>query len=222
MPAIIASFGYSQLMSNLLSVPVYSVALIITIGVAWLSDRQPDNRWSYIIWPAAIGSLSFITQAIAMHTNTGWLKYLSLMGNTATSWSMVAVILAVLTTKLQTGTDTSAKSGNNTSAATGTAFVVAFGNLGGFVSPQILAASISQTGSYAVAMWVLAIFMAIAAVLTVVLQRRLAAQTALSQLSSIATESAPAATTDADTANGHPTNGHSVVAVNGDGSDQSS
>jgi nitrate/nitrite transporter NarK len=190
--AIIGSFGYSTLTSNLLSTPVYLIALIITILVSLYADRTPSTRWRFIFWPALIGAASFALQAVAMDIHSTGLQYFALILNTSLSWSMVAVILAILTTILQStiglsndapGADAhNSRSRSSTAAATGTAFVVGFGNLGGFVGPKLLAVSIQNTGSYSNAMWALAALMALAALLSYVLERRINALMNLKQL----------------------------------------
>ncbi len=112
------------------------------------------------------------------------------MLNTGLSWSVVSVILAVLTRVVQA-------IAGDTGAAVGTAFVVGVGNAGGVVGPQILALSKQHTGSHAIAMWVLAGSMLAAAVAAAFLQRRLHALSQLKHLAVDGTHSASDAPTTA-------------------------
>ncbi len=66
MQAIITSFGYSPLTSNLLSAPVYLFALVVTVAVSVRSDQQAERFW-WIIWPSVLCAVSFVLQAIGMH-----------------------------------------------------------------------------------------------------------------------------------------------------------
>lgn len=91
MPAILGSFGYSVLTSNLLSAPVYGIALIITVAIAMRSDRDGD-RFRWIIWPSGVCSLSFAMQGIAMGVGNVGFQYFSLILNTSLSWGVVSTL----------------------------------------------------------------------------------------------------------------------------------
>jgi hypothetical protein len=65
LPTIITSFGYSSdIISNLLTAPVYLVALICVVANSLHSDRTAE-RYYHIAVPAFLAAVLFAFQAVA-------------------------------------------------------------------------------------------------------------------------------------------------------------
>jgi hypothetical protein len=45
LPTIIAGLGYTSTKANLLSVPPYAVAAVVTVLVGWIADRTQQRGW---------------------------------------------------------------------------------------------------------------------------------------------------------------------------------
>ncbi|KIV99683.1 uncharacterized protein PV09_08674 [Verruconis gallopava] len=65
-PTVIKQLGYTRAEAQLLTVPIYSFAVILVLLFAFLSDRY-QIRWIFIIIPYTIASLSFIAQLAIPH-----------------------------------------------------------------------------------------------------------------------------------------------------------
>eukprot|EP01102_Stenamoeba_stenopodia_P005276 TRINITY_DN15843_c0_g1_i1.p1 TRINITY_DN15843_c0_g1~~TRINITY_DN15843_c0_g1_i1.p1 ORF type:complete len:517 (-),score=100.51 TRINITY_DN15843_c0_g1_i1:94-1644(-) len=135
--AIIGEFGFSPLISNLLSVPVYAVSLITTLLISFHSDRR-KIRAPYLIFTGVVSCAAFIGLAVAMLSGTAVSKYLCTLIAASVLWASVPIFLAWLLTVLK----------SPTASATGTALVVSIGNIGGYVGPKIFAESLDRCGSY--------------------------------------------------------------------------
>ena len=132
-----AQFGHSVLASNLLSVPIYFVAALVTVTVSYLSDRSKE-RFVHCAVPGALGCIFFAAMACVIDTDDRNLKFFLLMALVAVCWSLVPPLLSLLMSMLK----------GPTSSATGSAFCVSFGNLGGFVGPSICGWSKTAANSY--------------------------------------------------------------------------
>jgi hypothetical protein len=132
-----AQFGHSVLASNLLSVPIYFVAALVTATVSYLSDRSKE-RFVHCAVPGALGCIFFAAMACVIDTDDRNLKFFLLMALVAVCWSLVPPLLSLLMSMLK----------GPTSSATGSAFCVSFGNLGGFVGPSICGWSKTAANSY--------------------------------------------------------------------------
>eukprot|EP01112_Ceratiomyxa_fruticulosa_P009080 TRINITY_DN2368_c0_g1_i1.p1 TRINITY_DN2368_c0_g1~~TRINITY_DN2368_c0_g1_i1.p1 ORF type:complete len:454 (+),score=50.40 TRINITY_DN2368_c0_g1_i1:195-1556(+) len=137
LPAIISEFGFDTIVSNLITTPVYTAAIIFSLIIALNSDRTGLYP-HHIAFCSCIGTASYILLAISMTKTSLAFQYTSVIFSTTSTFAMVSPILAWLTLGLKT----------STSSATGTAFVVSVGNIGGYVGPQIMTFSNSKYGSY--------------------------------------------------------------------------
>ncbi|BAE55416.1 unnamed protein product [Aspergillus oryzae RIB40] len=63
-PTIIAGLGYTDLQAQLFTVPPYAVAYVVTLGLAWLSDRL-KCRGAIACGSQVMASVAFIIQAEA-------------------------------------------------------------------------------------------------------------------------------------------------------------
>lgn len=59
LPSVIKELGYSAENAQLLTIPVYVLALAVTILAAFLSDRY-ENRSNFIIYPSIVAAIGYI------------------------------------------------------------------------------------------------------------------------------------------------------------------
>jgi sugar phosphate permease len=160
LPAIIGEFGYSPLTSNALTVPVYLVAGIITVAVAWSSERRKE-RYFHMIVPSCFAFVFFIVFASVLSGSNTTLKLFILIALVSCVWCVVSIVFGLLLSVLH----------SSLSTATGTALVVSVANIGGYAGPALCAHSSSADGTYALACTILAGFCALQVVLLFVLRR---------------------------------------------------
>jgi len=96
---------------------------------------------------SCIGTVSFALLSVAMTKTSLVFQYTTTVFSTASTFAMISPLLAWLTLGLK----------SSTSSATGTAFVVSVGNIGGYVGPQIMTFSNTKYGSYSNGMLMIAI-----------------------------------------------------------------
>ncbi len=146
LPAIIGTLGYSVLMSNLVSAPIYFIAALFTVYISWSSDQKRERYWHCII-PATIAGIFFILFAQSLDTNNAAFKVITLTVLVSAAWCLVPPILALLMGVLK----------SPTSSATGTAVCVSIGNIGGYVGPTLCAWAKTSSQSYGPACYVLCV-----------------------------------------------------------------
>ena len=149
-PQIIKSLGASNMNTGYATSLAYICGAIGMFACGWLSDRLGDRRWLLF----ATCCLSSLGLTIAGATMGTW-------------WSLVGMCIATfgfygtkgpfwaMPTMMLTGA----------AAASGLAFINAFGNIGGAVGPAIVGWLKDATGSYAGGLYGLACFTAVSAVI---------------------------------------------------------
>ena len=147
LPAIIASFGYDQLISNLLTVPIYSMGVLVTLIMSNLSDKKRE-RGSFLMYQLACSCIGFISLLsldiwLAKHEGNIW-RYLSVAIAGVGLYPSIPCALAWLTDEVARGDD----KGVDARTATATALVISVGNLGGLFGPLIFGFSQDQYDSY--------------------------------------------------------------------------
>jgi ACS family tartrate transporter-like MFS transporter len=152
-PQIIKSLGASTMNTGYATSLAYICGAISMILSGWLSDRLGDRRW-----------LLFVTCMIA---TVGLVIAGATMG---TLWSLVGMCLATagfygtkgpfwaMPTMILTGS----------AAASGIAFINAFGNIGGAVGPALVGWLKDATGGYAGGLYSLAVFTGVGALIAAV------------------------------------------------------
>lgn len=60
-PTIVAGLGYEGLNAQLFTVPPYAIAFVITVAVAWVSDRYEARAWGAFI-SLVIAGVSFLVE----------------------------------------------------------------------------------------------------------------------------------------------------------------
>ncbi len=124
LPGILSTgLGYSRVESQLLTVPVYSVAAVLTISVAYMSDRI-KNRSGFLI---AGVTLSLIGWVMQYATPNARVRYGGVFLSAAGTYSAFPCVVSLLSQNL----------GGRTKKATGMAIQIGLGNLAGIASSFI-------------------------------------------------------------------------------------
>lgn len=120
-PGIIQGYGYSPIQTQLHSVPPWAVAFGFSMAVAFLSDRI-RHRFAFCIIAICIAIIGFGI-LIAVHDNTK-LQYAALFLVATGAYTAMPVIVCWFNMNL----------GGHHRRAVGSAWQVAFGNIGGIIS----------------------------------------------------------------------------------------
>lgn len=120
-PAIIQSYGYSKIQTQLHSVPPWAAAFGFAMAVAWLSDRL-KHRLMFCIVPICVCAAGFAI-LIAVHDNHN-LQYAALFLVAMGAFSSMPVIVCWFNMNL----------GGHHRRAIGSAWQIGFGNIGGIIS----------------------------------------------------------------------------------------
>ena len=166
-PAILGRLGVSVVDSNLLTVPVYFFATLVTLLVSWRSDKCGE-RPLFIVLCSLVSMLGFIGLAIwgEAKPEPGQLPFAStnvvlayvssgivVVGIYPTIACSLSWLTETLGVQLQIAlADMMSKDHADhvrmTAVASATATVVAFGNLGGILGPLIYGWSMTGMGTY--------------------------------------------------------------------------
>ncbi len=152
LPQIINNLVRQNLMlTGLLSAIPYATAAIGMIVIGHSSDRNNERSW-HIALSALAGSLGLLISAIYNDTLTLALFGLSLaslgiLSALSVFWSLPTAFLS------------------GSAAAGGLALINAFGNLAGYLSPVLVAWIKTQTGNFTYALYMLATWLIIAAII---------------------------------------------------------
>jgi len=164
LPSVIQEMGFGVLTSNLMTVPIYLVTGVVTVGVSYSSDRF-NERFFHIMVPLALSTCGFVALAvldiIAAHTSfteTTALSYISVMLAAMGLYPSIPLLLAWLT-------DTFKKN----KAAVSSAIVISAANVGGIVGPQIFGGSEQAADTYSYAFWAMGGFLVLGMAFTVLL-----------------------------------------------------
>lgn len=122
-PTLTANLGYSAAKAQLMSVPPYVAAAIVTITAGWLSDKI-QRRGVVVIGCSLIGSLGYIL--LLANVSSG-VNYFGLFLAASGMYPLIPVIVAW----------GSNNCGGSLKKSVGTAIIVSVGNLGGVASAFI-------------------------------------------------------------------------------------
>jgi len=175
LPALLGKLGLSPIISNLLTVPLYAVATVISLLWSRHSDFKKE-RALHLAGAALTGASGFLGLAIwgSDHTHFA-LAYISAGVAILGVYPTTPCLLAWLTntTKVSKTIEQLLVSSNCTHTksviqssqmATQTALVVCFANTGGIIGPHIFAASLNRVGSYWIAHVCMATLLIVAAI----------------------------------------------------------
>ncbi|EXJ87212.1 hypothetical protein A1O3_04171 [Capronia epimyces CBS 606.96] len=73
-PSIILELGYTSAQAQLLTIPIYLVGMISTLGCSWLADRR-RTRWPFIVIPYSVGVIGFLGLLAIPHPRLPGLTY---------------------------------------------------------------------------------------------------------------------------------------------------
>jgi MFS transporter, ACS family, tartrate transporter len=152
-PQIIRSLGASTMNTGYGTSLAYICGAISMILFGWLSDRLGDRRWLLFV-TCMMSTAGLVIAGAAM--GTWWslagmcLATAGFYGTKGPFWAMPSMILT------------------GAAAASGIAFINAFGNIGGAVGPALVGWLKDLTGSYAGGLYGLAVFTGVGAFIAAV------------------------------------------------------
>lgn len=89
-PTITKSLGYSTIVAQYMTVPVYAVATVVLNITAYSADRTGDRRWHV----AGALALGFVSALVCTLVHTPVVRYVMLCFTAAGIWSALPLILA--------------------------------------------------------------------------------------------------------------------------------
>jgi MFS family permease len=123
---VINGLGYTSAQAQLLTIPVYVFAMILTLVFAWWSDRI-EQRSPFIMAGYSIASIGFIAELAIPHPNLPGLTYAFLFVVAAGLYAPFICIVCII--------------GNNlapsSKRAVGMALLISIGNMGGIAGSNI-------------------------------------------------------------------------------------
>jgi ACS family tartrate transporter-like MFS transporter len=137
LPAIIRQFGFSDVISNVLTAPVHAVCAMATICNGIHSDRTRD-RYLHILIPNFFGIIFWGFVAYSLETMELPLQYVMILLGSCAS-TMGGPITLIWPMDILRG---------STAAAIAPGMIVGIGNIGGIIGPQIFSISQNETGTY--------------------------------------------------------------------------
>jgi ACS family tartrate transporter-like MFS transporter len=156
-PQIIRQFGFSAFGTGMLNAIPNVLAVLGMVLWARHSDRKGERAWHVIIPCVAAGAgLAFagMSQTVVEVVLALIVVNVGISAAKAPLWAMPATFLS------------------GAGAAAGIAMINSIGNLGGFVGPFLIGWLKTLTGGYAAGLYVVAAFVTLSAVLTLMMSRR--------------------------------------------------
>ncbi|WWC69764.1 uncharacterized protein I206_103707 [Kwoniella pini CBS 10737] len=114
-PTLMTSLGYTGRKAQFMTVPIYIVALVISVGMGFNSDRTGQKAF-HVLAACAWGIASFII-VVAVHNNA--VRYAFICFGGAAIWSAVPILLSWIVTMFE----------GRSKRATSIALINGFGNL---------------------------------------------------------------------------------------------
>jgi len=137
LPAIIRQFGFSDVISNLLSVPVYIISAVATVVNGFNSDRTSE-RFLHVLVPNIIGLIAWCILSYGLTTDSIGLQYSMIIIAGSTSIMATPITIVWPLDFIQ----------GSTISAVAPAIVVGVGNIGGIIGPNMFGLSYTYAGSY--------------------------------------------------------------------------
>lgn len=136
MPSIIKQMGFSSLVSNLLTAPVYLLAVLCILAMAWHSDRSQE-RPRHIALGALLSVGGFLGLTLGTYYRSEVASLVAIaVGNAGTNCIMPVALAWV--------NDVTA---GDLSTAVALALVLAVGNVGGLVGPYLYGLTVTTDSS---------------------------------------------------------------------------
>jgi MFS transporter, ACS family, tartrate transporter len=151
MPQILKGFGFGVVLVGFLAAIPYICGAVAMILWARLSDKGGDRSW-FVASGLILGAVSLVVCGLA--TSSAVLSIIALCGTVvgimcyqSTFWPIPSSFLT------------------GSAAAGGLALIVSIGNLGGFVGPYLIGSVREATGSFSLALFSVAAFLTLGAIL---------------------------------------------------------
>ncbi|KAH7887020.1 major facilitator superfamily domain-containing protein [Phlebopus sp. FC_14] len=128
LPTIIATFGYTNALAQLLTVPPYAVAAIVLCCTAYITDRM-QTRGLAVAAACAVGTIGYLL--VILVPNNMHVRYFAVFCITSGTYTAIGVIIAWYAHNL----------GSETKKATGIPMFMAIGQCGSILGSHIYPAS---------------------------------------------------------------------------------
>jgi len=124
LPTIIKTFGYTNALAQLLTVPPYAVTSIVITISSWLSDRLLI-RGLFIIISSALGGAGYLILLTVVHNNH--VRYFATFCIVSGTYTTIGLVIAWYAHNL----------GSETKRATGTPLYMAIGQCGSILGSHL-------------------------------------------------------------------------------------
>ncbi|KAK2865134.1 hypothetical protein FQN49_003882 [Arthroderma sp. PD_2] len=124
-PTILHQFGWPSLKAQVMSIPIFVVSTVITLGVAWISDAI-RHRFAFTIIGCVIATVGYVLLICQQHVPVG-----------ARYFAVFAITIGTFITQPICVTWLSNCMAGHYKRSFSTSFQVAFGNFGGLVASNI-------------------------------------------------------------------------------------
>lgn len=128
-PTILKEMGWTSLLAQAMSVPIYIVAAILTLSVALLSDHA-KHRFGFAFAGCCISTIGYAILLNQQHVSTG-VKYFALYTITSGGYIAQPILIGWLSNNMS----------GHYKKAIASAAQIGFGNCGGFVASNIFMTS---------------------------------------------------------------------------------
>lgn len=128
-PSILRDMGWTSLMAQVMSIPIYIVAAVITIGTAYLSDKM-KHRFGFVIGGCLIATVGYVILLAQRSVPVGG-KYFALFAVTGGGFIAQPILIGWLSNNIS----------GHYKKAIATAMQIGFGNCGGFVASNVFLSS---------------------------------------------------------------------------------
>ncbi|CAI7654101.1 unnamed protein product [Penicillium bialowiezense] len=128
-PSILRDMGWTSLMAQVMSIPIYIVAAVITIGTAYLSDKT-KHRFGFVIAGCLIATVGYVILLAQRSVPVGG-KYFALFAVTGGGFIAQPILIGWLSNNIS----------GHYKKAIATAMQIGFGNCGGFVASNVFLSS---------------------------------------------------------------------------------
>jgi MFS family permease len=124
-PTIINQMGYTAAESQIRAIPIFVVAAVVSLMVAWATDRF-KHRYSFVVVGCSIGIIGYAILLNLTKVSVG-VRYMAAFFITMGGYMAQPVTIAWLSNQM----------GGHYKRSVGSAIQIGFGNLGGIVASNI-------------------------------------------------------------------------------------
>jgi MFS family permease len=96
-PTLMTSLGYKGRDAQFMTVPIYCVALVVSVGMGWSADRTHQKAW-HIVAATALSAVSFI---ICATVKKAVVRYAFICFGGAGIWTAVPLFLSYMVTQFE-------------------------------------------------------------------------------------------------------------------------